>query len=49
MAHRGIGQEEMFGSERRAVGLDGLDAGIDWGWVEVLLGDAYAARKGEKA
>lgn len=49
MAHRGIGQEEMFVSVGRAAGLDGLDAGIDWGRIEALLAGVYAARKGEKS
>jgi transposase, IS5 family len=49
MAHRGIGQEELFVSEVRTAGLDGLDAGIDWGRIEGLLGTIYAARKGEKS
>jgi len=49
MSHREIGQEEMFAPEAVRVGLDGLDAGIDWGRIEGLLSKIYAGRKGEKA
>jgi IS5 family transposase len=49
MAHRRIGQEEMFAADTRAPGaLDGLDAGLDWSRIETKLSGVYAARKGEK-
>lgn len=49
MAHRGIGQEVLFGAEARSHGLDGLDAGIDRERIAGLLGAVYAAPKGEKS
>ena len=49
MAHREIGQEEMFAAVAGSGHLDGLDAGIDWGRIEALMAKIYARRKGEKA
>jgi transposase, IS5 family len=49
MAHRRIGQEEMFAAEAGSGGLDGLDAGLDWTRIEALLSTIYARRKGEKS
>jgi len=49
MAHREIGQEELFAAEPGSGRLDGLDAGIDWGRIEALLSKIYSGRKGEKA
>ena len=49
MAHREIGQEEMFVEAGGTGRLDGLDAGIDWSRIAVLLSKIYAGTKGEKA
>jgi len=52
MARRRIGQES-FGFARaesgRNAGLDELGLAIDWRAIEALLGEVYAAQKGERA
>jgi len=51
MARRRIGQESFgFVAEERGrrAGLDVLAAAVDWAALERLLGDIYAARKGER-
>ncbi len=52
MSRRRIGQETFgfAGSKgRRHAGLDELNRSIDWSPLETLLGDIYAAEKGEPA
>ncbi len=46
MAHRQIGQEEMFSDEGSMRSPDGLDAGIDWSRIEARLAGACAGRLG---
>ncbi len=49
MAHRRIGQEELFAAESRTSSLTSLDAGIDWSRIEAKLSGVYAARRGEQS
>jgi IS5 family transposase len=51
MARREIGQESFGFSAQagvRSAGLDELAATVDWAALDRLLGDIYAARKGER-
>ncbi|MCV6546892.1 MAG: IS5/IS1182 family transposase, partial [Cohaesibacter sp.] len=49
MVRRIIGQEEMFGTERRIpTDLDELASLIDWDVADALMGDISSSTKGEQ-
>jgi len=50
MPGRRIGQESFgFGAAERSSSLDSLPDLIDWAQPEALLGEVYAAKRGEAA